>query len=69
VHCSSVSNLKLLLLMLIKHSFNFLGLASLAAFGYVMATHFSLYPAILIIPVSAATSFFISNFQLFSEFF
>jgi hypothetical protein len=55
--------------MLIKHSFNFLGLASLAAFGYVMATHFSLYPAILIIPVSAATSFFISNFQLFSEFF
>jgi GPI-anchor transamidase subunit U len=62
VCCSSVSNLKLPLLMLIKHSFNFLGLASLAAFGYVMATHLSLYPAILIIPVSAATSsFFISK--------
>lgn len=28
------------------------GIAPLAAFGWVMATHLSLYPVILIIPVS-----------------
>ncbi|KAK6935335.1 hypothetical protein RJ641_035490 [Dillenia turbinata] len=48
------------------------GLASLAAFGWVMATHFSLYPVILIIPVILLLGFgpdapqrklFLQNFE------
>jgi len=48
---------------ILKHLYNFVGLAPLAAFGYVMATHLSLYPAILIVPVRATTAisiFFLS---------
>ncbi|VAH28184.1 unnamed protein product [Triticum turgidum subsp. durum] len=36
----------------LRKSVNNSGLAPLAAFGYVMATHLSLYPAILILPVA-----------------
>ncbi|PNT74801.1 hypothetical protein BRADI_1g22170v3 [Brachypodium distachyon] len=36
----------------LTRSVNSSGLAPLAAFGYVMATHLSLYPAILILPVT-----------------
>ena len=53
---------------ILKHLYNFVGLAPLAAFGYVMATHLSLYPAILIVPVRATTTISIYSFfsvQLF----
>lgn len=41
---------------------NSVGLAPLAAFGYVMATHLSLYPAVLIVPVCATTTVSIYSF-------
>jgi len=49
-------DLHLILHLMLKLYWCATGLAPLAAFGWVMATHLSLYPAILIIPVCCCSN-------------